>query len=896
MRPLFPLTVFTIAALLGMSPAARCAPDATTHPPTLLTALSQAEADSHATLIVDGEKIEPPKGSPPADAHDTVGQVASAYGMADDLFDDVRAIGPAGIFRYNENPADPNPFEDMDPQTILPFLLGNITDDQWRLLTGAAGLGLTDLTTDAQRSLFMALFPKGKVRIAPGYDFSDSPPGMLDFTDRVPAAKLHLGLKSDLIAPVNGQQYGFGGDFAAAGAPPIYHFVQPSSDASSKETLYGIPVRERRTNTLKESDLDWSLGALKTQVLVDGVQTVGELVIRIGWATGLELYADRLLEKKSVALIGSRRTASAEGLLKALAYATAGTYRKVGAAYVLTDNRLGRVVLWRRWYEVETLVGRQRDEMKDALSKRDPETRFVDDLKVVTDDVGVPADQLHNLLHPKQGYPSEITVKYKELSPAQKRDVLRQRDLIAKYVKPTPPASPPVNQDDITVRVNPVVYLTAPGLDGSVPINAILFLNALFPASSTPASPDNAEPAPPAPARRAPESPRAPLAAVIAGIGRRAVLAQPRTPAEVDDLIASMHTIGLNELWLDVFSEGKSHLGASKNSKEPDILTEALRVGPKAGVRVVPALDLYLWGKDAPEAARDRNLHGDDSQEADARQMRIYNDRTEETDDGTRVAPPFPDRLFVQPSSPEVQSTVTALLAHLAAVKGVSDLVWRQTDTPGYRVSDTQNTPEIPDLGYTEDLRLGFLRSAHEDPLDIWPNAFVGIDRYLRKDDTMQVSEFQDTRWRTFRNRAKHDILALLLQSTRAAAGVKALTIFLQQDGYNGGGTGWYGSWDSPQSALPVYHSDAYLAVSPDYRRLGDRLAQAKAQSRIALYVIPPGRDDSAQFLADEITANVKGKPWDGFVLDARRDSIEQRDLASPPANPLAALADGMAK
>jgi hypothetical protein len=886
-------TVFTLAVLLSVSRIGICATDSPTPSPSLLTALAQADSESHPTLIIDGDKIAPLKKSAPASPGDTTRHIANAYGMTADLFGGVYAIGPTSMFRYNEDPKDPNVFENMDRETILPLLAGNISRDQWLLLTGSAGLGLGDLTTDTQRALFTALLPKGKARVAPGYFMSDNPPGTVGITDRLPQVKLHLELKANVTAALNGREYGFADD---QGPIRVYQFLPEADDENFQETLFGIPVRQRLPNALKKGDLNWSLAPLETPVSLEGVKTIGDLVTKIGWTTSLEIYADRTLEKKSVAVLGANRAIPASDLLRALAFALSGTYRKVGAAYVLTDNLLGRTVLWRRWCDIEALVSRKRDELKETLAKSSSETRSADDLSVAKSGDDLTADQLQSLLHPKQGYPGGMTVMYKDISPTQKRAILHNRDLIRKS-DPLIPAPPPGDGDPVEIHIAPSAYLTAPGLDGQIYVSNVLFLSSFFRISLA-RSPSDAPAATEtytAPVK--PEPPKPSLAAALACVSRRAVMAQPKTPSEVDDLLASMHAIGLNELWLDVFSQGESHLSPASDPNASDILTEALRAAPKAGVRIVPTLDLYLWGSNPPEGFRDRNLHGDDSRDADARQIRIYNDRTDEADDGMPVAPPFSNRLYVEPANTGVQSTLMDLVTRLASLPGVAGMVWRTTDPPGYRVRDTQNTPEIPDLGYTEDLRLGFLRNAHTDPVDIWPNAFVAIDGFLRKGIDVPMSEFQDSPWRAFRNGAKRNALAQLLQSARKASGSKTISVLLQQDGYNGGGTGWYGSWDDPRQPLPVYHSDAYLAGSTEnYARQGNRLAQAKVQSKTILYLIRPGNATLAEELAAEIVSEVKGKGWNGFVIDARRDSIEQRDQLAPPANPLAELAESASR
>ena len=78
-----------------------------------------------------------------------------------------------------------------------------------------------------------------------------------------------------------------------------------------------------------------------------------------------------------------------------------------------------------------------------------------------------------------------------------------------------------------------------------------------------------------------------------------------------------MKALGLNQLWLDVFSGGHSHLDKPPGGG-PDILTEALARTKGTGIAVIPALNLLRWGADPPPDACDLTALGETSAQAEA--------------------------------------------------------------------------------------------------------------------------------------------------------------------------------------------------------------------------------------------------------------------------------------
>ena len=172
----------------------------------------------------------------------SVAQVADAFGLLAQHFGDVTALAPPTMTVLYAPPPDMNPFDGMPMEDALKLLAASLSPAQWRRLTGASGLGLSDLNTDDQRALFRALFPGGTLKVrqdvayVPGQPYK--PPVERDVTSDLPQARLRLSQKVELMLPMRpvGEPPSFerGGSFQGFGlldkpdAAPHYQVNRPS--------------------------------------------------------------------------------------------------------------------------------------------------------------------------------------------------------------------------------------------------------------------------------------------------------------------------------------------------------------------------------------------------------------------------------------------------------------------------------------------------------------------------------------------------------------------------------------------------------------------------------------------------------------------------------------------
>lgn len=914
------LLLFALLGLLGEAvradePPAPTPPTLASTPPTLAQSLADAEPPKADLLLTVGaEKVALPKEAmlPPKGAETAA--VVVTYERITEEFGDVKAIAPPTMTLLNTDPGTPNPYDGMPPADALKMLLGTLTNAQWKALTGAEGLGLSSLTTDSQRQLSQALFPGEPLTLHPQHDSGNGGPQdwahlpKLTQADLMPAT-LRLGQRVMVGIPVAGKSEWMNSPPEAAGGKPEYE-IYGGENGGSKDTLYGVRVRQDAPNMLKASDLDFAEKRWEQPVKLEGVKTVGDLIARIGLTTQTELYADRRLEKRTVLWISplSRPSASAQAkdLLKALALCVAGAYRKVGPAYVLTNDVLGigtRRSILSRFAQAADIA--RHAALLEAADTFIQAHGGVDDLPTLdgqrsfSESQKKKAAQDNRSLYREMGQGTQLQVPLDQLTPEQQDTARRfveqwQADHADRSGQGGEPPGEVTLKGQLLLMAQPMFQLQSPTLPGTVSLENYFSSWDLFRPSEKlaqemrqkqPVPPPKAEP-PLAASSPKPTPPT--LASLLAPIPLRAVIARPRTAQDVDALIASMKIVGMNQLWLDVFSEGKSHLDKNLDKGKgqedaADILTEALAQTKGTGIRVIPALDLLKWAGDAPEEARDLTQLGETSAQAGAYRQRseaILNQgqSPEEAD-----KQPVPKDLSVSPVSPAVRQTLITLVQRLAATPGITALVLRETVSTGYdRPAESHYGVQGDPLGYTPLLRLAFLRKSHVDPLDLEPETYEG-----QMTANLSLPEFEDWQalgsvaqdWNGFRAGADLDLLQTLLSAAQQGAGHRVPFLIKQRrPSWRGN---WYSLWDDPRAKLPELSEEiAYGGsdVNTNYPAL------AHAQSRTNLYELERW---SAQSKDELVSALQQMKPgWNGIVLDFTDDA---------GGNPLAGLVKSLA-
>lgn len=900
--------LFLFLLALTLSPVIASAQDAVPPPPgkpaaakentlkevTLAVALAAVTPpEGQVALAVAAEQVPLPAGTSPPALGASLGEAAETFGRITQDFGSVTAVAPPAMMLLNAAPGTPNIYADLPPDDALKLLAATLSPAQWKLLTGPQGLGQDDLTTDTQRSLFLAQFPGGVLHVAPEHT-PLSMPGRAevsqDLTADLPRARLRLRREVLMMLPSPEHPNSFYNIFEPD--DPARKRYQMLHNEMPKDTLYGAQTRQEAPNVSKAGELDYDQSILRKTVSLNGVKTVGDLMARIGFECRLELYADKRYEARSVTLTGVR-SASARRLLQALAFCLSGTFRRVGPAYVLTDDVVGLGTRRAIWSEFERQAEDLRRKPLDAAGDALVTAHSPDDLPTDADPLALsPAQRKQARQENPMGYGPSPQMPLSALTPAQQQAARRKLALFNEYRNHytwLKDGETVTLDGKVSLQSSPKLELIIPSLTEPVTMNNGPSLEELFRPSGEMQNKLRearvaAEPA--VPASAPPKTvPAPPLAGLLRPIPHRAVLVRSQTPADVDAVVASMKTVGLNELWLDVFSEGVCRVpippGAAQAGIAPpppdagDILAEAVRVTRGSGIRVFPVLDLLAWGAKTPAEMQERTILGETAAEAGARQEAQGNNG------------PWPSpsaRLVVSLFAPAVQNALRSLVQSLAVRPGLAGIVWRETAPPGYEKAGDGRTRA--EFGYAGDARLAFLRRAHMDPLDVplqnGGQANTSLPEFEGGADGAALSK----QWDTFR--LEGDVVFLRVLAAVWAGGGARRPVLVRQRRETWSDD-WFGSWDGPARPLPARHSSWEAEESgPAYPEAAD--TQAKMTSQTALLRLSSWSASSPDALAEELTRSLRGKRWDGFVLDLTPDTRFGGPPAKAGENPLAGL------
>ena len=847
-----------IACLLFLMPALLPFPaDAQTLKPapppklTLAQALKTLPPGDGLTLTVAAEKVTLPDAAEPPLAGASTGDIAAAFGQITQHFGTITVIAPVTMTLLNTQPQPPDLTKGVLPMTALELLTASLDDAQWQKLTSASGLGLPDLTDTTQHDLFHCLFNRRGLWIG-----SEDPalrgvpqekrPDVRDVSAEIETTRVRLGQTVDInLQDHKGKTLYFGEERPDAASR--LHTYRPHLPALPASVVHAVTLKAAVLNTLKPSDLSAESKTLQVAVPLSGLKTIGDLVSRIGQKTGLELYADPHYAAKSLTLVGTASSASASDLLQAVCLCVTGTFRKVGPAYVLTDDLVGvgvrrkHLADWESQADATAFSMSQRAgamllERRGAVARTLP--TFGDPLAVTPEQMalvadapgmpGIPTMNCHNfpfakLTPAQQSWMRQVAVSYNEklhsgrLPEYMDADNLGGADLT----------------HNVDFGVDYSVQFLVPSASAPVNTNLEADLWLLFFTGDTPEAQKDYAALEKAALATLPPAP--PLSAVLRSGRIRAVFGHPRTAAGVDTLVSAMQKLGLNTLVLDVYSEGVNR--AKTNAVGgTDILTEALNKTHGTGIAVYADLSLLSWGGDPPDTLRDLTIDGKNTREA-------------------FISDPVPKGVVpirVSPAAPAVKNALTGLAQSLAARPGLAGFVWEDADDPG-------------NLGYTSARRLLFLRSIHADPLDITPPSYSQADMALPlfDDDALDTSLLKQ--W----NNDTKDFQTALLRSLQTAAR-PALILMDQQEPF---GDSWLASWDNPALPPPVLRELPEGSSFPSKEKI---LRFTRRQSQVVVKRETVKNDGNTAMLAWQLQEDAKTLPSDGFVLDFSSDSVTQ--------------------
>jgi hypothetical protein len=301
------------------------------------------------------------------------------------------AIGPTEMVLIDESFKEGNLFDGISMKDKVIYLLSLLSPEQVDLAT-SNGISKADLQGE-QIAVFNSLLPRPfswNVRTLDANGNLSDPvdQGVLpdDQRDAV-RLKIQSGLVFHVFLQNQPGAYSTFDSTMAPQKPGDKILDRDRKNDNERRYLLGVNPRQTVVNKPKESQLKYGEAAFDKTVTLPWKATISELLDLAGKATGVELHAD--LRVSGLNVIAKGTEARAGDLLEAIALSVTGTFRKVGEIYELTSDLEGlgqrqlvfaawtsdasrllgdRVTGWRRSIGKKGLLRRLRFDSKDPLA------------------------------------------------------------------------------------------------------------------------------------------------------------------------------------------------------------------------------------------------------------------------------------------------------------------------------------------------------------------------------------------------------------------------------------------------------------------------------------------------------------------------------------------------
>jgi len=829
--------------------------------------------DGAVALAVSPEGVTP--AAPPDDPVATPQSLATQYGRAGGWFGHVYALAPPTMTVLNTSPGLADlPLGDLAGQHPETYLLGSLTPEQLRQV-GAGGLAYADMTAD-QQSLMRALLPTPLEILPAAAALPDRKYGTQEWKDARAAfdaqikevsgddlfgsLRLHAYLTSDFYAHAP-KGFGIGDTRDTLETTGVYKlpfggYSNMDSRGKATETILRADV----PSALKEGDFDWKRQDLEKPVTLSGVKTVDELMARLAQATGLELYADTHYGRLAVLVVGDlKKPQPAADVMQTLAVCVSGAWRQVGPAYVLTDDVQGLGFRQQFLAEIgEVWSNRLSQGGKDAgahLQGLD----WLHTLSFAPGDIGaLSADQINGIQ--KEAGTNKGHLPWKALPPALQqhlrdqflhkgdsflKDEMPEMVKIGEGMKVAARSITPDTPVDTALNIRLAVELPGTGammLYGAYKVQA--------PEPDAGGKPTKAE----APAQGN---------SVTVPQKLRGVLCAPRTAEEARAVVTRLPKMGLNTLFLDVFTGGRTYFPNTAlppaSAEAGGVLQAALDAARPLHIPVYAVLDTLCWRKDglSPRPQPWPTGYGEEltiSGEAPDRAIqRRYaaNSLSADYDHPRRTLVRVGTESWASPLDPKVRALLPALVRTLATTKGLAGLVFQDVVPPGYTHSDTFG--DRIGLGYTPENRLAYLRQYHQDPVDLSSgydtvNVFVGGENFFGNYHIAVPSFASDVG--DYRAWEKHraDAALTLASDCRRAARMTAppLPLLLRQGALGGE----FDPWTDPKQINPPSTPEDIMAARTKFR----------PEEIISIKDGPPEQADPTRFVQEAMGLSSKSE------------------------------------
>lgn len=629
---------------------------------------------------------------------------------------------------------DPDIYADMAAGERMVVFRATLTPAQWRKVISTEGIGLEDLDAQ-QRPLFLAILSHPMV-VHRVIGVEENP----EITkDRIPesipvspAQRLatRISLRQRITWSFIGGRYfqrsGMRDDLPPGTAELRLATASAQSMMSSESTrVFGSPLVETVRARLKPGDLPFDWNGLDPRMTLTGAETVGDLFQRARAATRVEIYCDFRYARMPIHTRGA--SARTGDILKALCYAVTGTFRRVGSAFVFTDDREGlgtRHARLQDWLlngiqAIQQIAYRAHKAMYDQ-----PTTSLIWDesdyvspnaaLKTKLADFKKRQETL-SIEEWRRLENRQLLVPINELPPAMGETIRGQlarllKDPLTKLALSQESDRPaPIRSDVVGIDSTERFVLVVPGI-GVVDASQLQETgNFAF---------RNYEP---------PSEQRDTRLVLQPGGTYREVIIAPNSVEEAQRAVREAKRRGFTALWLMVCPDDTAILSAGITAgKAAGIPVGAVvRVLRSSGTTNLP-LDINILGETSPEVATrvsattlthsirwdpDSGWNGVDPAVAIHQEV------------ATLVAREKRWGGWLRANHPEARGVLRARIAALARLPGLAGLILCDLVEPGSEGGEAayDSWNALTMLGYNPETRLAFLRKYGTDPVDLSP-------------------------------------------------------------------------------------------------------------------------------------------------------------------------------
>ncbi len=570
---------------------------------------------------------------------------------------------------------EPNLYDGLARTDKVLYLVSTLTPEQAK--TGAAGgIGISDLQGE-QVKVFKSILGPSLTYTTHIVDGDSTLGKQVDEQtltgDQLDSVKLKLqsGLLFHLIIQENPRSYSVLSPHEWRGKPGDKTI---NLRDSGYRTNFGIEPRKSVPNELKPSQLNYRDPVLNTEVNLPAEATIKGVLQAVGSVTGMELLSDIRVSGLKVKCWGAK--AKASDLLKGLALCVTGTYRKVGPSFVLTSEIAGMGVRKLKFAAWSATVNRE-------LHRR------------------------QRLWHSQIGKSGALSkVGFDEKSPFAPND-RALLSLDTEELVPTADLTQPmrdlISHAAVQRRADPF-DLHHVGIESV--IEYVLVLPSGQQLSGESLGQRMSFRVPDAP-KVEPEIKINPTAPGVTGRHRLIVRAESKHEAEMVLDAARRH--GFKQVWLETHHK------------------EAVSAAVKSGLKVSLVIRPWKALSGTSRNVQDLNILGDTGTQLAARRALEPDwQRAQSMGDASGLGPP-PIYDLVDHLDPGVERRWTEL-ASLARTPGLNGLVLIESRPLGYELTDSRISwgsfyenwlAVLNEFGYSESMRLSFLRAHGVDPIDV---------------------------------------------------------------------------------------------------------------------------------------------------------------------------------